>query len=89
MERPATHVEDSFALLLIEVGFSYREAADLMQRSDKTVKAGVARARQAGVRITKAQKERADKIRRFLKWAKAGHDNDWFEALDTVLGQVE
>jgi hypothetical protein len=87
MAAQMTPQDDRLAALLIEVGFSLRQAAEFMRRSDKSVKAAVDRAkkRRNGLGFTARQERLAKHLLGFYAWLDKGRRRGYLEALAAFL----
>jgi len=81
-----TPKDDELASLLIEVGYSYRQAAEFMGRSDKTIKAACERVKSGTSKsYTNAQRAKAKRLLELRDWIDHGRKNGYLEALVAFL----
>lgn len=80
-------MDDELARLLVEsMGFSFKRVATLMETTDKTVKAGVERAKCKGESpFPVSQKKKLEAMLDFYRWLDEGRERGYLRPLISML----
>lgn len=98
--QPMTPIEDHVARALSLSGKSYREIAELLGRSDKSIQRAVSRAllgehpllelttkKELLEALSASDKKMLSNIRGFVHWLQDGEDNGYVAALVRLMGR--